>query len=56
MRPMAINVEKPIGMTKRYAQLTTAIAAKHSANVHLMPRVRASVSGPRPPSCHANTA
>jgi hypothetical protein len=34
-----IRIEKTIGKTKRYLQLTTVIAAKQQATAHPMPRM-----------------
>src|ERR1051325_8899891 len=51
-----ITIEKRIGKTKRYRQLTTVIAPKERANAHTVTRMTAKVSAGRPPSCHANTA
>jgi hypothetical protein len=51
-----IAIEKAMGSRKRYLQLTTVMAAKHRANVHAVPRMRAKVAAGRPPSCHANIA
>ena len=41
---------------KRYLQLTTVIAPKHTANAHRVPLMRAKVSAGSPPSCHAKIA
>jgi len=51
-----ITIEKTIGMTKRYRQLTIVIAAKQSANAHAVPRMSTNVAFGRPPSCQANIA
>ncbi len=51
-----ITIEKAMGRTKRYPQLTTVMAAKQSANAHAVPRKSANVAGGSPPSCHANIA
>ena len=51
-----IKIEKTIGNTKRYLQLTTVMAARQRANAHAAPRISAKVSAGRPPSCHVNTA
>src|SRR5258706_15087902 len=48
-------IETMIGITKKYLQARTVMAAKQRANVHAVPRMRAKDSGGRPPSCHANT-
>jgi hypothetical protein len=50
-----VTIEKTMGITKKYLQLKTVMAAKQRANVHAVPRKRAKDSGGRPPSCHANT-
>src|SRR4029077_7966339 len=50
-----VTIEKTMGITKKYFQLKTEIAAKQRANVQAVPRMRAKDSGGRPPSCHANT-
>jgi len=51
-----IAIEKTMGKTNRYLQLTTVMAAKHRANAHAVPRMRVKVAAGRPPSCHANIA
>src|SRR5580698_692076 len=51
-----ITAEKAIGRMKRYLQLTIVMAAKQSANAHLVPRISAKVVAGRLPSCHANIA
>jgi hypothetical protein len=56
VRHSVITIEKAIGMTKRYLQLTTVMAAKQRANVQAAPRMSAKVVAGRPPSCHANIA
>jgi hypothetical protein len=56
IRHSVITVEKTMGRTKRYLQLTTVIAAKQSAKAHAVPRMSAKVAAGRPPSCHANIA
>ena len=48
-------MEKTIGITKKYFQLKTVMPAKHRANVHAVPRIKAKDSGGRRPSCYANT-
>src|SRR5215472_12833592 len=39
IRHNVIMIEKTIGMTNRYLQLTTVMAAKERANAHAMPRM-----------------
>jgi hypothetical protein len=56
IKQTVISIEKTIGRTKRYLQLTSMMAAKQTANAHAVLRIRAKVSGGRPPSCHANIA
>jgi len=51
-----ITIEKAMGMTKRYFQLRTVIAAKQRANAQVVPRMSAKVAAGRPPNCHANIA
>ena len=51
-----ITSEKEMGITKRYLQLTTVMAAKQRANAHAVPRMRSNVAAGRPPSCHAKIA
>src|SRR4030095_7072553 len=51
-----IRVENTIGRIKRYVQVTTVMAAKHSASAHTVVRMTARVSAGRLPSCHANAA
>jgi hypothetical protein len=51
-----IAIENAIGMIKRYLQLTTVMAAKESANAHVVPRMSARVAGGRPLNCQANIA
>jgi hypothetical protein len=51
-----ITVEKTIGRIKRYLQLRAVIAAKQTANAHLIPGMSAKAAGGRVPSCHANIA
>jgi hypothetical protein len=56
VRQNVIRIEKTMGMIKRYLKLTTVMAAKQSANAHVVPRMSAKVDVGRPPSCHANIA
>ena len=44
-----ITREKTIGMTKRYFQLTTVMAAKQRAKAHAVTRMPAKVCAGRPP-------
>ncbi len=51
-----ITIEKAMGITKRYLQLRTVMAAKQRANAQAVPRMSAKVPAGRPPSCQANIA
>lgn len=51
-----ITIEKVMGITKRYLQLTTVIAAKQRAKAHAVPRKSVRLAAGRLPNCHANIA
>src|SRR6185437_3290656 len=52
----AIRNDKTSGIAKKYLQLSTVMATKHSAKAHATGRSLARVSAATPPSCHANAA
>jgi hypothetical protein len=56
IKQAAIKTEETIGAIKKYLQLKTIIATKQMASAHASPRMRASISGGNPPSCHDRTA
>ena len=56
IKQAAITTEEAIGAMKKYVQLKTITATKQMASAHAGPRVRASISGGNPPSCHDRTA
>ena len=56
VKHIVITIEKKIGTTKRYLQLTTVMAAKQRARAHTVMRMAAKLSAGRPPSSHANIA
>src|SRR5689334_9583620 len=56
VKQMVMAIEKATGMTNRYFQLTTVMAANESANAQAVPRISASVAAGRRPSCQANIA
>jgi len=51
-----ITIEKAMGKTKRYLQLTTLMTAKQKANAQAVPRISAKFAAGRLASCHANIA
>jgi hypothetical protein len=56
IKQAAITTEEAIGAMKKYVQLKTITATKQMASAHAGPRMRASISGGNPPSCHDRTA
>jgi len=56
IKHIVIMIEKTMGVVKAYFTLKAVTAAKQMASAHAVRRMRAKVSGGRPPSCHANTA
>ena len=56
IKQAAITTEEAIGAMKEVRAIKTITATKQMASAHAGPRVRASISGGNPPSCHDRTA